>query len=165
MYGSDVDIIAAANNISDTRQLESGRRLLIPNVRAAQPYGNLASNDDFLWPLKGPVVLEYGQPSVSGEGPNKGINIRPERDYIVKASRNGKVVFFKNDFLNYGPTVIIDHGDGFMTVYAGAMDVSVKPGDVVTRGAMIAKAISGDIHFEIRRGAVSQNPYFYLSQQ
>lgn len=162
MYGSDVDRVASANNIQDARQLEVGRRLLIPGVSAGPSPVILAADEDFMWPVKGTVVLGFGQ--ASDAGVNKGINIRPHHDHSVRAARSGTVVFLHDDFLDFGPTIIIDHGDGFLTVYAGAADISVKPGDIVTRGNTIANAGGRAIHFEIRRGAVSQNPFFYLSQ-
>ncbi|HNQ50134.1 MAG: peptidoglycan DD-metalloendopeptidase family protein [Candidatus Omnitrophica bacterium] len=162
MYGSDVDRIASANSIQDARQLDVGRRLLIPGGVVQPSPVILKADEDFMWPVKGAVVLGFGQQTDAGL--NKGLNIRPHRDMNVKAARSGTVVFYNDDFLNFGRTVIIDHGDGFLTVYAGRMDVSVRPGDVVTRGQTIALADSQAVHFEIRKGAVSQNPHFYLSQ-
>ncbi len=97
------------------------------------------------------------------------MNIQASSGSEVVASRRGKVVFCNPDFSSYGKTIIIDHGDGFNTVYAGNSQVFVKVGDEVQKGTPIAKVSSGEtagintyLHFEIRKGYVAQNPYFYL---
>ena len=167
MYGVEVDRIADANNIRDARQLEVGQSIIIPGGVRSMSFSGVPG-EDFLWPVKGSVISSFGQPF--NNSVNKGIEILPGLDKDVTASRSGTVVFYNDDFLNFGKTLIIDHGDGFFTVYARNADVSVRPGDVVQRGSKIAEAgpkvrsDKGYVHFEIRKGAVSQNPYFYLSK-
>jgi len=99
---------------------------------------------------------------------NKGINIRPAASPEVVASRRGRVVFCADNFESYGSTIIIDHGDGFLTIYAGNLVMLIKAGDSVQRGMSIARIRTQDVnnylHFEIRKGYVPQNPYFYLSR-
>jgi murein DD-endopeptidase MepM/ murein hydrolase activator NlpD len=160
-YGADVDNIAAANRIQDATRIEAGQRILIPGALKRSMSFAAVPGEDFLWPLRGSVICGFGQAGQGGI--NKGLNIRPGRESVVKASRSGTVVFYNDDFLGLGKTVIIDHGDGFFTVYAGSRAVSVRPGDIVQRGSPIAEADRECIHFEIRKGAVSQNPAFYLS--
>ncbi|MCU0651224.1 MAG: LysM peptidoglycan-binding domain-containing M23 family metallopeptidase [Candidatus Omnitrophica bacterium] len=167
IYGVDIDRIAEANNIQDVTQLEVGQSIVIPGV--SKPAISFAGipGEDFLWPLRGSVAVPFGH--MSNGRANKGIDIKFGRDKDISASRSGTVVFSSGDFLDFGRTVIIDHGDGYFTVYAKDIDLLVKPGDVVQRGAKIAQAApSADssgayMHFEIRKGAVSQNPHLYLS--
>jgi lipoprotein NlpD len=167
IYGADVDSIAEANNIRDARQLEVGQTLTIPGGVKSMSFAGIPG-EDFSWPVKGSVISSFGQ--ALGSSVNKGMDIQPGRDKDVTASRSGTVVFYNDDFLDLGRTVIIDHGDGFFTVYARTSGVSVKPGDVVQRGSKIAEAGAagrsdkGYVHFEIRKGAVSQNPFFYLAK-
>jgi len=167
MYGVEVDRIADANNIQDVRQLEVGQSLVIPGGVRSMSFAGIPG-EDFSWPVKGSVISSFGQ--IFNNSVNKGVDILPGRDRDVTASRSGTVVFYNDDFLNFGRTLIIDHGDGFFTVYAGTSGVFVKPGDIVQRGSKIAEAgpegrqDKGHVHFEIRKGAVSQNPYFYLSK-
>lgn len=167
MYGVDVNSIASANNIRDSRQLEAGQSIIIPaGGKSVSLFGG--PKEDFLWPVKGSVISSFGQ--TFNNSVNKGLDILPGRNSDVTASRSGTVVFYNDEFLNFGKTLIIDHGDGFFTVYARASSVSVRPGDVVQRGSKIASAAPSGrsdkayIHFEIRKGAVSQNPYFYLAK-
>jgi lipoprotein NlpD len=97
---------------------------------------------------------------------NKGINIQPYGNTDIVASKAGKIVFSADGFYSYGKTLIIDHGDGFSTVYAGLSDVLVKTGDNVSKGSIIANirqdAKNNYLHFEIRKDHLSKNPYFYL---
>jgi len=166
MYGSDVDSIAVVNKIQDAGQLEVGQRLLIPGAgKRTMSFAGGSLNEDFMWPVTGTIESGFGQ---SSQGMvNKGINIVPENDRAVKASRSGMVVFYNDDFLNLGNTIVLDHGDGFFTVYGKVTDVSVKPGDQVPQGAQIGRVAAARhsfMHFEIRKGVASQNPAFYLSK-
>lgn len=171
MYDVDLDELIKANNISDATNIEVGQRLLIPQRYATirhVPRKTQSFADDFIWPLEGRAIAAFGQSY--NNVINKGLNIQPYGSRDVFASRNGKVVFYNDNFSGYGKTIIIDHGDGFSTVYARNSEVFVKPGDEIQKGAVIAKAGSAGrdrniyLHFEIRKGATPQNPYFYLSR-
>ena len=119
--------------------------------------------------MRGRVITSFGQNSSNTI--NKGINIKPYSNQDVVAARGGKVVFYSEDFDGFGKTIIIDHGDGLLTVYSRNAQVFIKAGDVVQKGALIAKAGSAGrdkntyLHFEIRKGHIPQNPYFYLPRR
>ncbi|MDD5097794.1 MAG: M23 family metallopeptidase, partial [Candidatus Omnitrophica bacterium] len=99
---------------------------------------------------------------------NKGINLQGLNQTDILASRSGRVVFYVPELGNFGKTVIIDHGDGLRTVYSRVSEVFVRPGEDVQRGQVIARVGSTNkdksvyLHFEIRKGAIPQNPLFYL---
>ena len=88
----------------------------------------------------------------------------------VTASRGGKVVYCDSHLKGFGQTVIIDHMDGFQTVYSYNADIAVKVGDMVEQKDVIAKVGSSGrarepmLHFEIRKNGEPQNPEFYLSR-
>jgi murein DD-endopeptidase MepM/ murein hydrolase activator NlpD len=167
LYGMDVDELVSLNNIRDSSKLEVGQQLIISAVRKTRAVLPNNSEDDFIWPVRGKVIAAFSQ---AENALNKGINIEPSRSTDVLASRDGKVAFFNGDFLDLGKTIILEHPDGFWTVYGRNQEVYVKPGDEVSRGMVIAKAgIAGRdrktyLHFEIRKGSKAQNPLFYLSQ-
>ncbi len=169
MYNIDLEDLTRANRISDVSNVEVGQLLFIPSRHKLipAPAPDTTSSADFIWPLKGRVVAEFGE--VLANMVNKGINIQPYSSSAdVIASRSGRVVFYSPDFEVYGKTVILDHGDGFLTVYARNAKVFVKPGDEVLKGAVIATTgFAGRnknvyLHFQIRKGHVPQNPRFYL---
>ena len=75
---------------------------------------------------------------------------------------------FAGRLSGYGPTLIIDHGNNFSSVYSGADSLLVAADADVAQGAAIAKAgdprgpHQGILHFEIRKRQKPQNPLFYL---
>lgn len=167
IYNVDLDEIVRINHILDVSRIEVGQSIFIPSYsRVAVSSKILAtSNDDFIWPIKGKVIASFGQ--TYNNMLNKGINIRVRYLGDVFASRSGKVVFLTNNFRGFGKALVIDHGDGFLTVYTGVREVSIKVGDYVQKNTAIAKVGSSKnkdtyLHFEIRKNHIPQNPYFYL---
>lgn len=166
-YDVDIDEIIRLNRISEDASIEIGQILLIPN--RLKPQNNLikSSDDDFIWPLKGRVIAGFG--STYSNLVNKGINIQAPAGSDIMATRSGRVVFYARNFGNYGKTVIIDHGDGLRSIYSRISEISVQPGQNVQRGELIGRVGAGArdknnyLHFEIRKGVISQNPLFYLS--
>jgi len=166
IYNVDLDEIARTNRIPDAANIEPGQLIFIPSAQRKQYLSGQSSAEDFSWPIKGKVIVNFGQ--TFNDMINKGINIQRVRSQDVIASRSGKVAFYDTNFEKFGKTIIIDHGDGFSTVYAKNSEVFVKTGDYVQKGTVIAKVGSSDrdkntyLHFEIRKGYIPQNPYFYL---
>ncbi|MDD5155938.1 MAG: LysM peptidoglycan-binding domain-containing M23 family metallopeptidase [Candidatus Omnitrophica bacterium] len=165
-YNIDIDELARVNRISDASRIETGQLIFIPNRQKTAPLSQPQANDDFIWPVRGRVVLNFGL--ASNNMINRGINIQPYVNKEVVASRSGRVIFYSPHFYNYGRTLIIDHGDGFLSVYARNSEVFIKVGQTVKRGSVIARvgAAGRDkneyLHFEIRKGYIPQNPNFYL---
>lgn len=166
-YNIDLEEVAELNRIADSKSIEVGQKIFIPNAKAQHVIAVLATdNDDFIWPIKGTVISGFGQ--ISSDAWNKGINIEPKADLNVVASRKGKVVFYSDDFGIFGKTIIIEHADGLSTVYSRNADIYVRVGDVVQKGALLGSAGRAGrdkrvyLHFEVRKGSVAQNPLFYL---
>jgi murein DD-endopeptidase MepM/ murein hydrolase activator NlpD len=160
IYNVAVDELVNINHISDGINIETGQLIFIPHPLKPQDTANkYPLSEDFIWPMRGKVISTFGQ--IFNNMINEGINIEPYRTQDVVAARSGRVVFYSPDFKSFGKTIIIDHGDGFLTVYARNTQVFIKTGDVVGKGILIAKAGSV-LHFQIRKGYLPQNPYFYL---
>lgn len=166
IYNVDLEEIARINHITDATKLEIGQTVFIPNRQRQQIVAVKSYSDDFSWPVRGRVLATFGE--TFNNMVNKGINIAPGQNSKVAASRGGKVVFYGENFGGYGKTIIIDHGDGFSTVYSRLTDVSVRVGDNLARGVSFAKTGSSArdkftyLHFEIRKGYLPKNPLFYL---
>jgi len=166
LYDVDLGEIAAINHISDAAKIESGQLIFIPNRQRQIPAFNRYSSDDFIWPIRGKVIATFGQ--TFNNMLNKGINIQPYNNLDIVAARSGRVVFYKDNFGYFGKTLIIDHSDGFSTVYARNSQVFIKVGENVEKGTVIARVGSAGrgkntyLHFEIRKGYTPQNPFFYL---
>ena len=118
-------------------------------------------------PGAGSVVENFGANYGSGDLQRQGIVIATEAGSPVYAVHNGRIVF--SDWLRgYGLLVIIDHGDGHMSLYGRNDSLLATKGSVVSAGEIIANAgnsggfdIAG-IYFEIRVGGDTQNPQDWL---
>ncbi len=166
IYDVDTDDILRLNRIPEDATIEIGQLILIPNRTNVQSIPVKSSGDDFIWPLKGRVIANFG--SSYRNLINKGINIQAAPDADIYATRSGRVVFYSENFGNFGKTIIIDHGDGLRSVYSRISEIFVHSGENVQRGALIGRVGTGIrdkniyLHFEIRKGALAQNPLFYL---
>jgi len=166
IYNIDLDELAKINCVDNMTHIETGQLIFIPGARHTASLAKSNAEEEFIWPIKGKIVNPYG--STVNNMLNKGINILPYSNKDVVASRSGKVVFCSDNFQGYGKTIIIEHSNGFLTVYAASKRIFVKPGQWVQKGSLIAEAgqdmanNSGCLHIEIRKGYFSQNPLFYL---
>ena len=167
LYAVDIDDIVRSNHISESSTIEIGQILLIPNRLRPQNVPIKSSGDDFIWPLKGRVIGGFG--STYRNLINKGINIQAPVGSDILATRSGRVIFYASSFGNYGKTIIIDHGDGICSVYSRISELFVQPGENVRKSALVGRVgtsirdKNSYLHFEIRKGALPQNPLFYLS--
>src|SRR3989338_9124102 len=164
-YGVSIDEIIRANNIPNGAVIEKNQLLLIPGkltvVAMAKPEEANVNDNAFMWPVKGKVVSYYGDLKESYL--NKGISIEAPEGETIQAARTGKVVF--SDYLNgYGQTVILEHHDNLFSIYSQNQENLVKLGDVVSRGEPIGKVGRKGklsfLHFEIRKNATSDNPFY-----
>lgn len=161
IYGIDLDEIINSNRITDSTQILQGQTLFIPRGKKPEAVSyQAASAKDFIWPSKGKVISGFGDKTSNVV--NKGVTIRTFPDATVLAAHSGMVVFATDKLKGYGKTVIISHDGGFMTVYSLLSHILVKPGERISQGASIARSAGGLVHFEIRKGHLPQNPYYYL---
>ena len=118
------------------------------------------------WPVKGNLVAEFGESRGAGLK-RTGIIIGAQRDTEVVTVGPGRVVF-SNWLRGLGLLVIIDHGQGYMTLYGHNEAIYVELGDWVDAGDRIATVGSSGarqspgLYFEIRRGDEPQNPITWL---
>jgi murein DD-endopeptidase MepM/ murein hydrolase activator NlpD len=122
----------------------------------------------FIWPVEGgKVIARFGMVGATGK-PNEGINISATEGEPIWAAANGFVVYASNELKGYGNMVIIRHAGGWMTAYAHARSISVKKGDPVKQGDVIAYVgmtggvKSPQVHFAVRNGKTPVNPETYL---
>jgi murein DD-endopeptidase MepM/ murein hydrolase activator NlpD len=97
---------------------------------------------------------------------HRGVDYGVPRGSPIYATADGVVVFsgWRGSF---GKTVIVDHGNGVMTVYAHASKLSVKVGDTITSGAIVGKVGSTGrstgphLHYEIWVNGRATNPLHF----
>jgi len=90
------------------------------------------------WPVEGKIMQEFGRMrGTSHEIPYPGMDIWAPVGTPVRAIGGGRVVF-ADWFQGYGKTVCVDHGEGYITVYAHSSEILVRKGQGVARGQVIA---------------------------
>lgn len=115
------------------------------------------------WPAKGKLLKRFGALKKGGNLKWQGVLIDAETGTSVEAISAGKIVF-ADWFRNMGLLIIIDHGDGYMSLYGHNQNLLKNTGDWVLAGEEIATV--GDsggqsdtaLYFEIRKGAEPLNP-------
>lgn len=97
-----------------------------------------------------------------------GIDIVCDIGTNVYATADGRVVFAGNNGNGYGFHIIIEHNNGYQTLYAHLSEVLVNEGQFVERGAIIGrsgnsgKSVGPHLHYEILLNGVHQNPLNYF---
>ncbi|MDP1853873.1 MAG: LysM peptidoglycan-binding domain-containing M23 family metallopeptidase [Candidatus Omnitrophota bacterium] len=158
LYAVDLEKIVAENKLTDTALIKPGQNILIPGIKKniSREYKESAN---FIWPVKGKIISYFK--SENDHLINKGINIKARFGTSVLSCRAGVVSFVSDNMDGYGKIIIIDHNDGFATIYACNSQNLVKANDYITKGMVIAK-VGTKLHFEIRKGYKPQNPLYYL---
>ena len=120
------------------------------------------------WPVKGPFIGKFGQPKNYGDLKWNGVLIKAELGTPVRVVSHGRVAF--SDWLQgFGFITIVDHGDGYMSLYGHNESLFKQTGDWVQAGEVIATA--GDsggqprsgVYFEIRSRGKPVNPSRWCS--
>lgn len=139
--------------------------------RQAQTAPTEEKNFELRWPVQGRVISKFG--TKPNGTLNMGINIAVPEGTNVKAAQSGAVILVRKYGEGYGNLILIQHADGWRTIYAHNKEILVKEGQQVNRGDVIAKAgqtgsvNSPQLHFELRKGntlvAVDPIPFFSSS--
>ena len=166
VYNVSIDEIIKINRIPNVAKVEENQLVFIPGaetVKVVPTDTEDLNKNEFVWPVTGKVLSYFGERR--GLQFSRGIAIQANAGDVVHAARSGEVVFA--DSLNgYGQTVIIDHRDGYSSVYADNASLTVMLGDQVAKNDPIAHVGKKDetvsLHFEIRKHSVADNPLYYL---
>lgn len=132
----------------------------------ARPFGQARGRMG--WPVRGPLLANYGDPKVGGKLNWKGLWIAAERGTPVAASARGRVAYV-GYMHRYGLIVILEHEDGHFTLYGHLDGTAVKAGDNVLAGANLGSV--GDsgghertgLYFEVRKGTEPLDPRLWLA--
>jgi len=152
----------------DASQLQS----LINSLSAGtgrQAHNYQFSTRQIPWPVKGKVIRDFGEEAKGNNTSvlSNGIDIAVPEGTNVKSVDDGEVVF-ADRYGGQGMLIIIDHKNGFFSVYAYNSSLQVHKGDKVRKGQIIAKsgktgsAIQPSLHFELRKDGRAVNPMNYL---
>ena len=159
-------------NLESNRKAETARAKA--EGRTPQPYsaGDFARAEGSLeWPLHGSLVGHFGpetHPKWGTVTPNNGVDIEAAVGTPVRAVARARVEYISEDYGTYGQMIILNHGDGYFTLYGHLSEIDVTVGQEVEAGKQIAR--SGDsgslkgpiLHFEVRKGGTPLDPEQWL---
>lgn len=138
------------------------RRKLLADQAFFGKQGNLP------WPVDGTIIASFGDLKSSGKLRWNGIFFKAGDGQKVRTIANGEIVFA--DWLNgFGMLLIVNHGNGYMSLYGGNRHLLFDIGDKVESGQVIATVgdTSGHngsgLYFEIRKDAIPLNPGEWIS--
>ena len=163
--------------------IEPGTRVMIPGaVEDDQPLfiqvvtresvggddacgGGYLSRGFFSWPTGARFLSGYD----FGQNGHNGIDISAPEGVTVWAADNGVVTMAQGGWnYGYGNVVQIDHGNGFVTIYAHLSSISVSQCQSISAGAPVGAAGNtgnsqgAHLHFEIRQGGSPLNPWLLM---
>ena len=156
----------------ETFALDTGQILIVPDgvIQGAKPVIRLApiapeiiarGDGQFLWPTNGRITQNF-------VWYHKGLDIANNSAPSIAAADTGTVIYANCLKWGYGCHVIIDHGNGFQTLYAHLTQYYVNVGDAVARGQSIGqmgstgRSTGTHLHFEVRKNGTAFNPMSFL---
>ena len=137
-------------------------------ITSEQPFSEYRGR--LTWPVAGTLLRDFGQPRVGGQLKWNGVVLAAPRGREVRSVYHGRVAFA--DWLaGMGLLVIVDHGEGYMTLYGYNETILKNAGDWVAPGDVIATV--GDsggqaepgLYFEIRQGTKPMNPRRWVTRR
>ncbi len=162
---------------------------LIKKLESRSPYKKrMPANKKYLsiekhslsWPVQGKIISKFGRenlPRLKTWIVRDGIKIETQIDKAVFPVRSGNVIY-AGPFRSYGNVVILDHEEGFFTIYGFLKSISVEKNEPVNANTVIGRAgidkqssvkrkgvNRGTVYFEIRAGTNAINPVTYLRRK
>ncbi len=125
------------------------------------------------WPVDGRVVIPYGSqkdPQFNTPVFRSGTFIESRSDALARAVYEGKVVFAEW-FKGYGQLVIINHGDGYHSLYGSLSEIFADVGDIIKGKQAIGRVGNSGLvnapglYFELRYKGKPLNPIQWLQKR
>ena len=160
---------AAMNELEDEFLKQADQMTeIIKNLKTAAQY----VGGEMMWPVPGYYAISsyFGNrlhPISKQYKMHTGIDISSSRGTQLVAAQKGTVVF-ANWFASYGKAIIIDHGGGYVTLYAHLDAINVSVGQAVDKGEKIGKtgntgySTGPHLHFEVRLNGEYVDPLTYV---
>ena len=137
-------------------------------IRSEEPFSEHRGR--LTWPVAGTLLHDFGQPRVSDKLKWNGVVLGAPRGREVRSVYHGRVVF--SDWLaGMGLLVVVDHGEGYMTLYGYNETLLKNAGDWVAPGDVLATVgdsggqAASALYFEIRRGTQPVNPRQWVTRR
>jgi murein DD-endopeptidase MepM/ murein hydrolase activator NlpD len=171
---ADAISLYPGNKLAEPYSLAAGQYLIIPG--GVRPYvpkpvttypslgtattGGVTGTGQLAWPMSGNISQGYW-------AGHRAIDIYAARGTPITAADGGTVVA-AHYATGYGRMVVVDHGNGYQTLYAHMDAFFVEVGQAVEKGQLLGKCGSTGnstgphVHFEVRKGGSLLNPFNFL---
>ena len=165
-----------SNNVLSTNQINSNK-MTESNSKTEEKAETKTVELNFVKPVEGDIVRDFAVDSLVYSDTlqewttHTGIDIKADKTTVVKSAEAGIVKTIKND-PRYGLTVIVEHENGFQTVYSNLLTSEfVVEGEKVEKGQSLGTvgntaafeiADEPHLHFEILKDSVQVDPNIYL---
>lgn len=173
VYGVSPESIAEFNSLADPNSLQVGDKLVVPDgkiqmaratgiSRGGRSAAPPSASGSFRWPAGGSISQYFGEYGHSG------IDIASAQGNPVYAADGGVVVTALKLGYGYGWHLVIDHGNGYKTLYSHLSAFYVDYGERVGKGEQIGAVGSTGLstgphlHFEVFQNGVRVNPLKFL---
>jgi murein DD-endopeptidase MepM/ murein hydrolase activator NlpD len=168
--GVPLEAILDANDLqSDT--IGAGTVLFIPGARMRAEDLKLALGELFIYPVRGRITSGFGWRNDPISGVRRfhaALDLAAPTGTVVKAAMDGRVSAIGVNS-TYGNFIILNHGNGYQTLYAHLNTVLVRKGDAVGQGSRIGEVGSTGystgphLHFAVYKNGRAVNPLEYLN--
>lgn len=183
-YGGEVNATIEANHLAAADAIEVGQEIIIPGGEPPAPpaptrrqlltqvYSGPGSSTPppsapssrarFIWPTTNHRINQYFRGRY-----HTGIDVEGTYSSPIYAAAAGTVIFAAHDRSGYGLHIVINHGNGYETLYAHASKIFVNVGTRVRQGQTIAmvgstgRSTGTHLHYEIRAGGGFLNPFSF----
>lgn len=125
------------------------------------------------WPIDGEILTLYEKNDELPTGTSalkSGIEIRSKPGIAAGAVAGGRVVY-TDTYEGYGRVVIIDHGDGYHSLYGNLSETSLEKGNIVIQGSRVGTPVKSktldvpSLYFEIRHKGRPVDPMAWLQKK
>lgn len=168
---------ATKTNTSSSTKTNTSTTKSNTNTTAPAKTEEVKKELSFAKPVEGEITIAFAKDNLVYSNTleewvtHLGIDIKADKTTVVKSAEDGTVKSIKND-PRYGLTIVIEHDNGFQTVYANLLSSEfVVEGEKVKKGQTIGtvgntgafeSADEPHLHFEILKDSIQQDPNIYL---
>lgn len=162
LYSVPASQIALANGLGAKGIVKLGQKLIIPAVLPERAPVETPAQPYFSRPHDGKVILGWKRRPDGGG--HAGLDLAVDKGDMVRAAAGGIVIAVGEDKDRWGKLVVIDHGNGWRSLYGELARTTVAVGDAVKAGERVGIGGQGgdakqpEFHFEIRHGDKPVDP-------
>ena len=169
------------NSTSENKKTNKSTNTVETNAKTEKKEQSSKEKDEKIEleaPVKGQVIREFAKESLVFSNTlqewitHNGVDIKADKTTVVKSAASGTVIAIKND-PRYGLTVIINHDNGYQTIYSNLLTAEfVVKGEKVEKGQSIGTVgnsasfeVADDyhLHFELLKNNEYLDPTVYIS--